>query len=125
MKSPKKILILDDEPIVVERFGPTLRRAGFDVVTCTSSAEALQYLRMESFDILVTDLKMSGADGMDVMKTAQRQHPHIKVVVITGFATQKTYDDAMAMGAIAFMAKPFKMSQLKNIILSIAADDVD
>lgn len=120
MNLKKRILILDDEPIVVERFGPTMERAGFDVATCTSSADAIRFLRTESFDILVTDLKMSGADGMDVMKVAQRQHPKIKVVVITGFATQKTYEDAMEMGAVAFIAKPFKLSQLKKLIVSIA-----
>ncbi len=113
------ILVLDDEPIVGERLKPALERADFAVQTCTSSEEALEILRRETFDVLITDLKMSGPDGMDVMREAQKLQPKIKVVVITGFATRQTFDEAMRQGAVEFIAKPFKMSQLRNLLLTL------
>jgi DNA-binding NtrC family response regulator len=121
--SKARILVLDDEPIVGERLKPALEHADFEVETCVSSEEALKRLEREFFDVLITDLKMSGPDGMDVMRTAQKLHPQIKVVVITGFATRKTFDEAMEQGAVEFIAKPFKMSQLRNLLLRIIKED--
>lgn len=117
--SKARILVLDDEPIVGERLKPSLEHADFEVQTCTSSAQALELLKKDPFDVLITDLKMSGPDGMDVMQAAQKLQPGIKVVVITGFATRQTFDEAMEQGAVEFIAKPFKMSQLRNLLLTI------
>jgi len=119
MNSETRVLVLDDEPIVGERLKPNLERAGFFVDVCTSSAQALHMLKIDPYDILVTDLKMSGADGLDVLRAARRIQPDIKAVVITGFATKETFDEAMESGAIEFIAKPFKMSQLRNLLLTL------
>jgi DNA-binding NtrC family response regulator len=114
-------LILDDEPIVGERLKASLERADFTVDAFSSSEDALDKLRKEDFDILVTDLKMSSPDGIEVLRTAQQIRPGIKSVVITGFATKATAEQAKQSGAIEFIAKPFKISHLKDLLIKLAA----
>lgn len=121
MSTRIKILILDDEPIVGERLKASLERADFTVDAFSSSEDALDKLRKEDFDILVTDLKMSSPDGIEVLRTAQQIRPGIKSVVITGFATKATAEEAKQSGAIEFIAKPFKISHLKDLLMKLAA----
>jgi DNA-binding NtrC family response regulator len=118
-----RVLILDDEPIVGERLKVALERAGFSVDAFSSSREAVDKLKTESYDILVTDLKMSGPDGMEVLRIAKEANPAIKPIVITGFATKDTAEEAMRSGAVEFIAKPFKISQLKELLISISGMD--
>jgi DNA-binding NtrC family response regulator len=122
-----KILVLDDEPIVGERLKASLERAGFTVDAFASSRDALDRLRAEQYDILVTDLKMSAPDGLEVLREAKQLSPNIKSVVITGFATSDTAEETMRSGAVAFIAKPFKMSQLKDLLIELSGtkDDTD
>jgi len=123
MKTPVRILILDDEPVVGERLKATLERTGFVVDAFSSSREALDQLTEQHYDILVTDLKMSGPDGMSVLRAAKEALPNIKPVVITGFATRDTAEEAMSSGAVAFIAKPFKMSELRDLLQQLVAED--
>jgi DNA-binding NtrC family response regulator len=123
MEHAAKVLILDDEPVVGERLKASLERAGFAVDTLCESSEAIARLREKRYEILVTDLKMSGPDGMDVLRAAAELQPDIKTVVITGFATKETAEEALRCGAVAFIAKPFKMSQLKELLLRLLSRD--
>jgi DNA-binding NtrC family response regulator len=120
MRSKVKILLLDDEAIVAERVKSSLLNSGFYVDSFTSSIDALSNLNRNKYDILITDLKMSKPDGMEVLKTAKQIQPEIKVVVITGFATNQTAETAKQIGADEFIAKPFKLSHLKKILNSIS-----
>ena len=115
-----RVLILDDEPIVGERLKASLERAGFTVDAFSSSRDALTKLREIQYDILVTDLKMSSPDGMEVLRIAQQIRPGIKSVVITGFATKASAEEARQSGAVEFIAKPFKMSHLKDLLVKLA-----
>lgn len=123
MEEATKILILDDEPVVGERLKATLERAGFLVDAFSDSREALAKLKQERYSILVTDIKMSSPDGMDVLRKAKEMLPNIKSVVITGFATKDTADEAMRSGAVAFIAKPFKMSELRDLLQRLVAEN--
>jgi DNA-binding NtrC family response regulator len=120
MKPPIRILVVDDEPIVGERLKASLERAGFIVDAFVSSREALNNLKHNSYDILVTDLKMKKPDGLDVLKAAKLQQPGIEAVVITGFATKQLAADALSAGAVRFLAKPFKMKQLIELLRTIS-----
>ena len=119
MDARARVLILDDETIVVERLKASLERAGFAVAALSSSKSALRRLREEEFDILVTDIKMASPDGMEVLRFAHKVRPQIKSVVITGFATKATAEEARQNGAVAFIAKPFKISQLRSLLMSL------
>ena len=120
MEDKTKILVLDDEPIVGERLKASLERAGFIVDAFSSSRDALDRLRSGRYLILITDLKMSGPDGMEVLREAGELNPGIKSVVITGFATTETAGEALRSGAVVFIPKPFKMKQLKELVVELA-----
>jgi DNA-binding NtrC family response regulator len=123
MERKTRILVLDDEPIVGERLKASLEHAGFAVDAFSSSREALSRLNTEPYDILVTDLKMSSPDGMEVLRQARQLRPGIKSVVITGFATAETAEEALRSGAVVFVPKPFKMKQLKAVLLDLLKDE--
>lgn len=123
MNTKARILILDDEPIVGERLKISLEREGFYVEAFSSSVEAINRLKEECYDVLVTDLKMSRPDGIEVLRVAKQFCPDVKPVVITGFATRKTAEEALRSGAVEFIAKPFKISQLKSLITSLLKEN--
>jgi DNA-binding NtrC family response regulator len=115
-----RVLLLDDEPIVAERVKSSLEMSDYYVDAFTSSKDAIDKLGKENYDILITDLKMSSPDGIEVLQIARKIQPGIKAVVITGFATIQTAETAKQSGAVEFIAKPFKMSHLKNILKVIS-----
>ena len=120
MNTKIKVLLLDDEPIVVERVKASLEMAGYQVDSFTSSKDVPDILKKVKYDILITDLKMSSPDGMEVLKIAKQLQPEIKAIIITGFATIQTAEFAKKMGAVEFIAKPFKLSQLKETLKEIS-----
>ena len=125
MDRKTRILVLDDEPIVGERLKASLERIGFEVDDYSSSKLALEALESQHYDILVTDLKMSGPDGMEVLRRAKQFRPEIKAIVITGFATTDTARQAMQSGAVMFLPKPFKISQLKDLVIELSGKEND
>ncbi|NOZ02186.1 MAG: response regulator [Deltaproteobacteria bacterium] len=123
MNAMKKVLVLDDEPIVCERLKPALEKIGFYVETFNESQEVIDRVTEENFDVLVTDLKMKKPDGIEVMKYVNEKSPGTKVIIITGFATEETAREALSSGAVDFIAKPFKISQLRDLIVKITGDE--
>jgi DNA-binding NtrC family response regulator len=119
MTTPKRVVILDDEPIVCERLKPALEKAGFEVEAFTTGQAVIDRFAEMRFDVLVTDLKMQKPDGLEVMKFVKENSPATKVIIITGYATVETARDAMKGGAVDFIAKPFKISQLRDLIVSV------
>jgi DNA-binding NtrC family response regulator len=115
-----RVLLLDDESIVAERVKSSLERSDYYVDAFVSSQDAIKQLKKEKYDILITDLKMRSPDGMEVLRIARQIQSDIKAVVITGFATIKTAEEARQSGAVEFIAKPFKMSQLKKMLKTIS-----
>lgn len=124
MKPNFRILVIDDEKIVCDRLTAELERAGFAVEAYTESAQALQRMSSQHFDLVITDIKMRGPDGIEVMKFVNENHPSTKVIVITGFATVDTAREVLKGGAVDFIPKPFKMSQLRELVLRLAGQGV-
>lgn len=122
MSHKKRVLLLDDEAIVCERLQQALEKVGFYVESFTESQKAIDRFAEEKFDVLVTDLKMQKPDGLDVMNFVNQQSPTTKVIIITGFATADTATQAMKSGAVDFIAKPFKISQLRDLIIKITGE---
>lgn len=116
-----KILILDDEPIVCKRLKPSLEKQGYEVDTFLRSFEALQAVRVAKYDIIITDLKMEGMDGMRFLQEAKKLHPDSEVIVITGFATMETAKESFKKGVFDFIAKPFNLSEIQRVVMRAAA----
>jgi len=117
-----EICVVDDEQIVCDRLRPVLEKNGFAVETFTDGASAMARLGEKQFDILITDLKMAQPDGLELLGFARQKYPAIRVVVITGFATVDTARKALKGGAVDFIAKPFRISHLRELMLKIAAE---
>ena len=111
-----EILILDDEPIVCDRLKPALEKCGYVVETFTDSQKAIDQLARKRYDVLITDLKMSGPSGLDVLRFVKEQAPSTHVIVITGYATADQAKESMRSGAVDFIAKPFRISQLRELV---------
>jgi len=115
------ILILDDEPIVSKRLKPSLEKKGYEVETFTHSADALQRINERRFNIVVTDLKMEGVDGMQFLTEVKEKYPDTEVIVITGFATMATAKESFTKGVFDFLAKPFKLGEIAEVIAKAEA----
>jgi len=116
MSKNPEVLVLDDEAVVCERLEDYLEKKGLAVETFTDSTEALNRLQEKEFDVVVTDLKMDGPTGMDVLRTVKRAAYNTEVIIITGYATIETSREADVIGAFEFIAKPFKLSEVYKLI---------
>jgi DNA-binding NtrC family response regulator len=116
-----KVMVLDDEPIVCKRVQPALEKLGYAVESYTNSHEAMRRIQETEYDIIVTDLKMKGIDGMHFLQEAKKRSPRTEVIVITGFATLETAKESFHKGVFDFIAKPFKLSEIQEVVNKAAA----
>jgi len=122
MRKNINILILDDEPIVCDLLASNLLKKGYEVEMFTDSKAAIDRLGEKRFQILITDLKMSGPKGIDVIHFAKERIPGIKVIVISGYATKEMANSALAAGALRFIPKPFKIREINKLVADIEAE---
>jgi len=115
-KQSIRILVLDDEPIVCKRLQPALEKKGYTVETFYESETALKRFKEAPFNIVVTDLKMKGLDGMQFLTEVKKTSPQTEVIVITGFATMETAKESFRKGVFDFLAKPFKLGEIQEVI---------
>jgi PAS domain S-box-containing protein len=108
--------VVDDEKGVVHSCVRILERQGFTVSGLTDSQAAPDLLRQESFDLLLTDIKMPRLDGLELLRLAKEIDPHLTVVLITGYGTMEDAINAIRMGAQGFLMKPFEPEELVSTI---------
>ncbi|KKL82565.1 hypothetical protein LCGC14_1983470, partial [marine sediment metagenome] len=106
------ILIVDDEPIKRSVLEDELSAAGYSVVTAGSPLEAESVLRKTFFDVILTDLRMPGEDGLTFLRGLERKKPAQAVIVMTAYGTVETAIEAMKLGAFDYMQKPFSTEEL-------------
>jgi CheY-like chemotaxis protein len=111
-----QVMILDDEPIVGKRLKPTLTKSGFEVEVFLDPTQALARLDEKEFDIVVTDVRMEGMDGIHVLEHIMHKCKHTRVILITGYATVEVAREALVKGAFDFIAKPFKPKDLTAVV---------
>ena len=100
-----KILVVDDDPHVLELLAVLLESAGYAISRATSGREALKSLRREQFDIMVLDLEMPDLDGFDVLKTTRSEFTDLKVLVVSGYLEGALLKAAECLGAAASLNK--------------------
>jgi DNA-binding NtrC family response regulator len=111
------ILLLDDEPIVGQRLKSGLVKMGCEVETFENPLEAMARIAQKRFDIVITDVMMAEASGIQVLETARKINPAVKVIIITGYATAELAREAMDKGAYDMIAKPFKPADLRALVV--------
>ena len=111
-----RILIVDDEETAVENLAHVCRKEGYDITTRTSGKGAIEALENSRYDVVLTDLRMEEFDGMSVLRRALQLNPETAVILITGFATLDSAVDAMKAGAFHYIAKPFRLDEVREVV---------
>jgi len=111
-----RILVVDDEMIVCESCKRILEEDGYEVETALGGMEAFEKMKQNPFDIVITDLKMPGIDGMEVLRTFRKEYPDAIIIMITGFSTVETAVEAMKLGAFDYISKPFTPDEVSIVV---------
>jgi DNA-binding NtrC family response regulator len=112
----EKILIVDDELNMRLVLEALLKKEGYDVASAADGIEALKVLKHDDIEVVVTDLKMPGLDGMGLLERMARDYPSTPVIIITAHGTIATAVDALKKGAFDYITKPFDQDELKSVI---------
>ncbi len=116
-----RVLVVDDEPIALKNLERVLEREGYEVTTAASGQGALKLLRAHAFDVVLTDLKMEKVDGLQVLQRSRELDPDAEVILVTGYASVDTAIEAIKRGAYHYVAKPFKLDEVRNVVREAAA----
>lgn len=112
-----RVLVVDDEATIRDLLSKTLALAEYDVDLAPDGRAALERLRIIPYDLLITDLKMPGVDGLTVIREARRLKADIPVIIITGFSTEASAIEAVNLGVSGYLTKPFRVPR----VLAVAA----
>lgn len=108
----RAVLFVDDEEGFLDVMGRRLRRRGFAPTLARSGEEALRALREAPFDVVITDLKMPGMDGLELVDRLKREAPHVPVILITGHGGEEEAREALRRGACDYLHKPCELEDL-------------
>jgi CheY-like chemotaxis protein len=111
------VLVVDDDQMFARAIGDDLRYQGLDVAVAHTVADALDTVRKQKFDVLVTDLRLGAQDGIDLLSTLRDVSPQTRAVLMSAFATARDYQRAIELGAVRVLCKPFTPSDLIQCIL--------
>jgi len=118
----ERVLVAEADPEVLAFCAAVLTATGYEVVRTTSATVAQELLRTSSVDVLVTDLKLPGLNGLDLLKVAKTADPETAVILITGFPTVDTAVKAMKAGAVDYLTKPFSAEELLAAVVAAFGD---
>src|SRR5512139_1381007 len=111
----KRVLVVDDEPMIVSLLSTILRENVWDVTEARSGTDGSDQLDRARFDVILTDLVMSGDRGIDLLRAAKEIHPDVEVILMTGYATADTAIEAMRGGAFHYLVKPLRLEEMLHL----------
>ncbi|NJD64511.1 MAG: response regulator, partial [Chloroflexi bacterium] len=114
MTALRKVLVVDDDPVVGKSFDRVLSGKGYAVITASDGEEALKKLAAEDYDVVYTDIKMPGMSGLDVAERVKAERPWTPVVIITGYGTAENEARAKAAGVSSFLHKPLSPEMIEG-----------
>ena len=114
MTALRKVLVVDDDPVIGKSFDRVLTGKGYAVITAANGEEALTKLAAEDYDLVYTDIKMPGMNGLEVAERVKAKKPWTPVVIITGFGTAEHEARARAAGATRFLHKPLSPEMIEG-----------
>jgi excisionase family DNA binding protein len=112
-----RVLVVDDEQQIRDLVAKTLSTADYDVDTAPDGPSAIDRLKNTAYDLLITDLKMPGMDGLSVIREARQRSAELPIIIITGFSTEASAIEAINLGVCGYLTKPFRMPR----VLAVAA----
>jgi DNA-binding NtrC family response regulator len=114
-----KILVVDDDAIVIKSCRRILEAEGFEVTSVPSADEALEKIKYYEFDLLLIDVKMPKHDGIFLMREIKKNWPDIPIIVMSGYPTPETIADVLKLGATQFIPKPFRPDELVKSVRQV------
>lgn len=114
-----RVLVVDDEPEVLDFIKEVLNSNGFSCDCAADSRQALSRLRTRSYNLLITDIRLPDGSGIDIIRIAREKHPYMAAMVVTGFASIEGVKEAMDLGAMDYIPKPFSMEELLQAVESV------
>jgi two-component system, NtrC family, response regulator AtoC len=108
-----KILVVDDDAASLSSLGEAMTMEGYEVSQAASGEAALRLAEQTEFDVVITDLRMQGTDGLQVVRIIKNSQPETVLIVMTGFASMETVVDAISAGAYDYISKPFRLDQMR------------
>lgn len=111
-----KILLVDDEGSVLQSIGYLIKSDGHDVIAVRDSQQAAEMINRESYDLLITDLRMPNVDGMQLITLAHQKTPPIPSIIISAFGSETIAQQSQALGCIAYIQKPFKIQTVIDAV---------
>jgi len=107
-----RILVVDDEQAVRDLLSKTLTMADYDVDAADDGPSAIEKMRAVEYDLLITDLKMPGMDGLSVIREARKLAADLRVIIITGYSTEASAIEAINLGVSGYLTKPFRLPRI-------------
>ena len=114
MSANRKVLVVDDDPVVGKSFDRVLSGKGYAVITASNGQEALNKLETEDYDVVFTDIKMPGMNGLEVAERVKQKHPWLPVVIVTGYGSSDNETRAEAAGVSGFLRKPLSPEMIEG-----------
>ena len=114
MSALRKVLVVDDDPVVGRSYDRVLSNKGYAVIEAHNAAEALEKMRNEEYDLVVTDIRMPGMDGLELAETVKARRPWTPVVIVTGYGSVADEARAKAAGVKAFLHKPLSPEMIEG-----------
>ncbi len=115
----KRILVVEDDGVALDLLEEILKRGGFSVSVAQSYDEALDRLASDGISLILTDLKMPGHTGMDLLKTVKDHYPDLPVIILTAFGDEHLWVEALSSGAAELIPKPFKKQEILEVVQRI------
>jgi DNA-binding NtrC family response regulator len=119
--TPGRLLIVDDEKVALRNLEHVMKKEGYEVVATQSGGNALAHLDKQEFDLVLTDLRMEKVDGMQILQKCRASHPDTEVILITGYATLESAVEAMKHGAYYYIAKPYRLDEVRKVVAEALA----
>jgi DNA-binding NtrC family response regulator len=110
-----RVLLVDDEIHILTVLHMLFKSRGDDVTTARGGQEAISILEEQGFDLMISDIRMKPVNGLEVLKVARERYPEMPVIMVTAYDTAESNREALALGAVAYLKKPFDNEELLGI----------
>ena len=121
MNNVKKMLIVDDEETLTYSLYQSfiVSKNDYEVITAASGEEAAERLKENQFDLVITDIKMPGMDGLELLSLIKANYPDTEVIVMTAYGSPEKKDEALKRGAHFYIEKPFEIKEIKQLVMEL------
>ena len=124
MNTPERIMVVDDEKGICQNVEKILSKNNYEVICALSAAEALERLKTESFDLMISDIVMPGMNGLELLKQVKTGWPKTRALMMTAYASTDTALKAIRLGALDYVSKPFTPDELRTVVRKAMAGDL-